>query len=205
MLQVFEGVIIGLTLAILIGPIFITLTQISMQGGVKAGITAGLGVWISDIIVILLAWWGTLTISHWLHHPSFFFWQSIIGGIIFIAIGLVSVFSKKNHIQPSNSKNLRSRSSYFTKGFLVNFVNPFTFVFWLTIFSNYMVQSHTDKLDLFLIISSIMATIIVTDSLKVILSKKISIYLKPNHLIIFNKTAGAMLIIFGVVFIVRAL
>ncbi|MBK6665062.1 MAG: hypothetical protein IPG48_02630 [Saprospiraceae bacterium] len=51
-----EGLLLGLTLAILIGPIFVALTQTGMQYGLKAGIAIGTGVWVSDVLVISAAY-----------------------------------------------------------------------------------------------------------------------------------------------------
>jgi len=55
MQYVFEGILFGLTLTILLGPIFIVLIQSSLENGSKAGLIAASGIWISDIIIVVLS------------------------------------------------------------------------------------------------------------------------------------------------------
>ena len=47
-----DGVMLGLTLTILLGPIFVALTQTGIQHGIRAGVAVGTGIWVSDFIVI---------------------------------------------------------------------------------------------------------------------------------------------------------
>lgn len=206
MILLAEGILIGLTLAILIGPIFITLLQTSMQDGIRAGLFVGLGIWISDIIAILLAWWGIQKITHWLQNPTFLLWQSIVGGFIFIVVGLISLIWKhKKYKAPSNQKTARYYINYFNKGFLVNFLNPFTFVFWITMLSNRAAQPSISTSDMIMFFCGILGTIIITDTSKVILAKKISTYLTPRHIDLVHKIASIILIVVGIVIIVQAL
>ena len=53
---ILDGLLLGLTLAILLGPIFVALTQTGIQRGVRAGLSVGTGIWISDILVIVTAY-----------------------------------------------------------------------------------------------------------------------------------------------------
>ncbi len=203
MLFIFEGILVGLTLAMLIGPIFITLTQISMQNGIRAGLTAGIGIWISDVIVIALAWWSIQKISHWLQNPSFLFWQSLIGGIIIIAVGIFSILNRnKAQIKHTNG-SFKNYLSYFNRGFIVNFVNPFTFVFWITMLSSRALNPELKTGDLVLFFGSILITIILTDTLKIVLAKKISKKLSTYHISIIQLIASFTLVIFGIVIIIQ--
>jgi len=47
-----EGILYGLVLAAMLGPIFVALTQTAIEKGAKAGLTVGLGIWISDLLII---------------------------------------------------------------------------------------------------------------------------------------------------------
>lgn len=205
MLLFTEGIVIGLTLAILIGPIFITLLQTSMQAGIKAGMVVGAGIWISDILAILIAWWSIQRINHWLENPTFLLWQSIVGGFIIIVVGFTSLFWKQNLKNQTNQRNARYYINYFNRGFLVNFINPFTFVFWITMLSNRASQPVVSPRDMILFFSGILGTIIITDTTKVILARKISTYLTPYHIGLIHKIGSLMLIIFGIVIIFQVL
>ena len=60
MQYVFEGILLGLTLTILLGPIFVALTQTGIKHGIRAGISVGTGIWTSDLLVIFTAWFSYL-------------------------------------------------------------------------------------------------------------------------------------------------
>jgi threonine/homoserine/homoserine lactone efflux protein len=53
---ILDGIILGLTLTILLGPIFVALTQTGIQHGIRAGVAVGSGIWISDLLVIISSW-----------------------------------------------------------------------------------------------------------------------------------------------------
>lgn len=195
--------LIGLTLAILVGPIFITLIKISMQYGVKAGMAAVAGIWISDVLVIILAWWGIQKAGNWFQSPAFVYWQGITGGVIITIVGLVSFFSNRRYEADNNDDRKRSFFTFFTRGFLVNFVNPFTFVFWLTVLSAQLIHTNIIPMEIILLFTGILATILITDSLKVLLSKKISTFLTPHHISVFHKIASLILSLIGIFIIMR--
>ena len=47
-----SGILLGLTLSILTGPILFTIIQTSIEEGFRAGITVASGIWISDLLFI---------------------------------------------------------------------------------------------------------------------------------------------------------
>ena len=49
---ILEGIMLGCLLAVSLGPIFIALTQTSIEKGVLPGLTVGSGIWISDFIFV---------------------------------------------------------------------------------------------------------------------------------------------------------
>lgn len=198
-----EGLLLGLTLAILLGPIFIALTETGLRHGIKAGIAVGSGIWVSDILVIVASYLFISRIHVLVQDPSFQFWMGAIGGLILIISGIVSVFkstAKSSHTIPFNAKTYLG---YFTKGFAVNFINPFTFAFWLSVMTTYVMGKGIDGFQIFLLFGTIMVTIMTTDTLKVILAKLIKTKLKPHHIGQFTRVAGVVLIIFGFVLMYR--
>jgi len=48
MQYVLEGLLLGLSLSFLLGPIFIVLVQSSLEQGSKAGFLAAAGIWFSE-------------------------------------------------------------------------------------------------------------------------------------------------------------
>lgn len=200
---ILDGLLLGLTLAILLGPIFVALTQTGIQRGVRAGLSVGTGIWISDVLVIVTAYFFIKEIDEIAQNKSFHQWMGWIGGLILIIFGIISLVKKPKLDEKIPAFNAKSYAGYWTKGFAVNFFNPFTFVFWISVMTTYVIGKKIDGPDATLLFGSIMFTIIVTDSLKVVLAKLIRKKLTHNHIILFGKLAGVILITFGVILILR--
>ncbi len=200
---ILDGLLLGLTLAILLGPIFVALTQTGIQRGVRAGLSVGTGIWISDVLVIVTAYFFIKEIDEIAQNKSFHHWMGWIGGLILIIFGVISLVKKPKLDEKIPAFNAKSYAGYWTKGFAVNFFNPFTFVFWIGVMTTYVIGKKIDGPDATLLFGSIMFTIIVTDSLKVVLAKLIRKKLKHNHIVLFGKLAGIILITFGLVLILR--
>ncbi|MBL0098855.1 MAG: LysE family transporter [Saprospiraceae bacterium] len=205
MLYFTEGVMLGLTLSILLGPIFVALTQTGIKHGIKAGLSIGTGIWVSDILVISVGWFFIKQLDSMAKHPSFQLWMGMVGGIILITFGILSILNKHKKDDQTKAFSARTYFGYFTKGFAVNFINPFTFVFWLGVMSTYVLGKGINGMETILLFGGIMATIVLTDSLKVILAKLIRSRMKHHHIILFSRIAGVMLIIFGITLFVRVL
>lgn len=200
---ILDGLLLGLTLAILLGPIFVALTQTGIQRGVRAGLSVGTGIWISDVLVIITAYFFIKEIDEIAQNKSFHHWMGWIGGLILIIFGIISLVKEPKLDEKIPAFNAKSYAGYWTKGFAVNFFNPFTFVFWISVMTTYVIGKKIDGSDATLLFGSIMFTIIVTDSLKVVLAKLIRKKLTHNHIVLFGKLAGIILITFGVILILR--
>ena len=125
-------------LAIMLGPIFITLTQIAIEKGARAGLVACTGVWLSDIIIVSVCYIFVQKLSVLVQDVTFTYWMGLIGGFVLIAFGTGALF-KKVDINFSDQKHTANDYlSFFTKGFLINTINPFTFLFWITVISSYV-------------------------------------------------------------------
>ncbi len=200
---ILDGLLLGLTLSFLLGPIFVALTQTGIQRGVRAGISVGTGIWISDVLVIITAYFFIKEIDIITQNKSFHHWMGMIGGLTLIMFGLLSFIKKPKIDDQTPAFNAKSYLGYWTKGFMVNFFNPFTIVFWIGVMTTYVIGKKINGWETTLLFGSIMITIMITDSLKVVLAKLIRTKLTPKHIAIFGKVAGAMLLTFGLVLIWR--
>lgn len=200
---ILEGIVLGLTLTILLGPIFIALTQTSIEYGARAGITVGLGIWISDFLIIGGCYFFINQLRFLEGNHAFKFWMGLIGGLVLIVFGFAAFLKK---VEFSKNPKPFTASNYFgflSKGFLVNTINPFTFFFWITVISTYIIGRGIDHNHGILFLSSIMMTIVITDTIKVILAKMIRKSLTENHVMLFSKVAGVALVIFGAFLLYR--
>ena len=202
---IFEGIFFGLTLTILLGPIFIVLTQTAMEKGLVPGLIAGTGVWVSDFIIIAVCYVFIYQIRNYIEGETFKFWLGMSGGIILIVFGFASFFKKVNLTDEYQKFSARNYLEFWLKGFLVNTVNPFTFIFWIGVISTYVIGRGISVANTWLFLGTIVITIIITDALKVILAKKIRNRLQVKHIKNFTKVAGIGLITFGIILILKVL
>jgi threonine/homoserine/homoserine lactone efflux protein len=202
---VLEGVGVGLTLAMLVGPIFVALTQTGIQYGFRAGLIVGAGIWISDIMVISSCWTFLHFFKMLTNNPEFQLILGSAGSLILFLSGLFTFFSyKKKEISRLTFRSA-SLSALFVKGFVVNTVNPFTFIFWIGIMTSYLQTRTMTDARLSVLLASIMGTIIVTDSLKVILAKSVRNVLDAHYQRIFIRVSGLGLMLFGIILLARVL
>lgn len=203
MTYILQGIGLGLTLTILIGPIFVALTQTGMDKGIKAGLMVGAGIWFSDILVIVSGYFFIKEIQQWIQDPVFHRWLGFSGGMILLITGISTILRKAELSMTQSGFSAKSYLGFWTKGFSVNFFNPFTFVFWLGVMTSYVITKAINGTEAFLLFGSVMVTIMITDSLKVVLGKYIRKRSNPGMISRISKIAGVALCIFGLILIIR--
>ncbi len=189
-----EGFLVGLALIILIGPVFFTLLKISLQHGVVAGSMVALGIFISDIIAVLLCVFG---FSQYLKSDESKFYLALAGGILLAAMGLRYILKKKMAEENKIELKASHYAEFFSKGFLVNFVNPFVFAVWIGIIK-VAGDKHGFDNDLGIYLSGTLVAIFGMDMTKVFLAGKIRNLLKPEILFVLYKIIGVCLVLLAV-------
>ena len=189
----------------MIGPIFIALTQTSMEKGALAGMLVCLGVWISDLIIVALAYVFINSISDTIESDAFKFYLGISGGIVLFIFGVMAFIKSVDLEVQTKKHSYRNMIGYWLKGFLVNTVNPFTFIFWLGIISTYVIGREITVRNTWIFLTSIILTIMITDALKVFAAKAIRNVLNQNHIYWFSKISGFGLMAFGIFLVYRSL
>ncbi|MEO1515941.1 MAG: LysE family translocator [Bacteroidota bacterium] len=200
-----EGIGWGLFLTILVGPILFILIQTGLERGARAGLSVGAGIWTSDFLFVLLAYFGIAYVMDIEQTASLKLWMGWIGGLVLIGVGVSTISSRPPDPQATQVNMTASYLKLFTKGFLINTLNPFTFFFWLTISGAVVAERQLDAGESFLFYGGILGTIICTDTLKVVLAKVIRKKLKNHYLIWVRRIAGVALIAFGIVLIIRVM
>lgn len=203
---VIQGLIYGLSLSILLGPIFVALTQTSLSAGWKAGIWVGAGIWISDIVVIAGSYFFTSQFRDMTTNPQYPFWSAVLGGSILAIVG-ISTFLSAPPDQTNENPVLKKwvKTGYFGKGFAINFFNPFTFFFWFTLMHTYGSLQKTSTYEVILLFSTILATIVLTDTAKVVAAAWISHKMSPRIIQITRQIAGLVIFGAGIVIVLRSL
>lgn len=169
-----------------------------MERGAAAGIIVGSGVWMSDFMIIGLCYTFIKTVTRTVQNETIHLWMCVAGGIILMGFGIGSFFTKVKLDTEKRKITAKSFVGYWLKGFLVNTVNPFSFIFWISVITSQVITKNMTNSDAMLFFGAIMVTIIITDLMKVFGAKALRTRLKPEHLQIFGKVAGVGLFAFGV-------
>mgnify|MGYP000872084114 FL=1 len=194
---IFEGLLFGFILSINIGPVFFLLVETSIKKGVRDAFIMNTGVIISDLLWIILLYFGIETFLE-----SFFDSTSskVIGGVMFILFGVGGLFYiKKDPKVISVGKN---RRILFTKGFLLNLVNPSVALFWLATIAFAIKSLDNDKHKLILFFVSVFSIIIIIDTIKFFMARKLRLYLNERRQKKFSKITNLIMILFGLFLIV---
>lgn len=200
-----EGVILGLTLAVLLGPALFALIQTSIHRGFRKGVFLALGIFFSDMTLVFLCYIGALQIISSGENRLIF---GVIAGIILIIYGIVS-FTRHVPVSDSNNNNNNNGNSgwltYVLKGYFLNIANPYVWLFWMTVtvgvtsnYGDHNVWSAT------LFFAGALLMVFSTDILKAYVAKRIKSLLNEKNIRRMNKLVGIMLVLFGIVLIARA-
>jgi threonine/homoserine/homoserine lactone efflux protein len=199
-----EGFVLGTTLAFLIGPAFFALIQTSINRGFKAGVQLAIGISLSDAVVLVLIYFGVI---QFIDAPGTQLYFGIIGGGILIGFGIYT-FVKKEIVNTSHEVKIDNRFSraltFITKGFFLNFMNPFVWFFWITVSVTKKSSLQTPE-NIFLFFVITLLTLVSTDIVKCFFANKIKRLLSARVMFLINKIVGILLFGFGIVLIVRVL
>lgn len=203
-----QGIKIGLVLCFMIGPVFFALLQTAVEEGFRAAAMVGAGIWTSDLGYILLVYFGLTFVKQYTESGQVEVTIGIVGTLLFIIFGLVALLiPPKNLLLPDDQLYQRS-SSYFSlylKGFLLNVFNPFTIFLWIGIMSTILIDQELSSGKAVTFFTGIIATVIMTDLLKIVLSKRIRNIIQSKHLIWIRKGTGIALLSFGIFLAIRTM
>jgi amino acid exporter len=203
----FQGLLVGLSLSFVTGPMFFVLLQLGIEKGFRAGATAASGVWMSDSIYICVAYYSInhlLRITEW---QSFQLWASLLGGLVLIVLG-IGILLKKTTLAPrSGQATFVSHNwlGYWLKGFLVNALSPFTAVLWIGITSAINTNRQLLPHEALTFFGAIIGFAICADLTKVYLAKNLQNWMQLKHLLLIRKVAGIIVLSFGVILMIRGI
>lgn len=211
-----EGVFLGLTLSIMIGPLLLALVSTSLEYGVRAGLLVGVGVWFSDVICFSAAYFGIGELLDVIENPNFEPIVGVGGGIVLTVFGIGLIVGARKKMKDTSTINQgdlevleldkieqKHPFSHILKGALINAVNPFTVLFWAGTASTVLVGKSNQ--DAFLFFLGIILTLITLDSAKVLMAAKIKHRIESGFILKFTLISGIAIIFFGIVMLIRVL
>lgn len=191
-----KGLALGSILALSVGPVIFTIIKQSLNNGREGGLSFVAGVWVSDIILVVLS----NAFSEWV--KALLQYQrtiGYIGSVFLICMGIYYLFLKKVKLAADNLADTpfskTDVAKIFSSGFLINTLNPSVILFWLI---NATAFSATHSLaDRIIIFSTCILVNILADIAKVLMAGKLRRKLTLHNLSVVNKISGLILIGFG--------
>ncbi|GMT45217.1 MAG: lysine transporter LysE [bacterium] len=202
----FEGMILGLTLALFFGfgPAFFALVQTGIHRGFSKGFVLAIGVFLNDLTVVSISIVAARAVMENMHKHQLL---GVAGGIVLMIFGILTYRHKI--VVNSNDEVVNISEphaiTYLIKGFLLNIANPFVWLFWPTIVLGVAAPFMDSTSDIILFFAGTLAVVFSSDVTKVWLATKIKGYITDKFLWLINKIAGIILFIFGIALIIRSL
>ena len=195
---IIKGLGLGLILMLSVGPVIFAIIKQSINNGPQGGFSFVAGVWLSDLILVVLSNMFTEVVGRILHFSDEIAYG---GGGFLMMMGIYYVFFKKvdfgrddlSNLPPFNRKDaIRT----VTAGFLVNTLNPSIFLFWL-INATALAVTH-DITERIVIFGICILVNILSDIAKVMMAGRLREKLTMHNIRIINKVSGTILILFGI-------
>lgn len=220
---IFDAIVFGLTLAIVLGfgPAFITLIQTSIHRGFRSAAWFAMGVFLNDVLMVSLCVLTSIQVVANNDREMFFF--SLGAGIILILFG---IFTYNKKVKEDNFKGIKERTDeiidenreifkkeddtprwfvFLGKGFVLNILNPFVWIFW---FSTVAVTAGTlggNKLKILLFFAIVLGTSFGCDLLKAKGASFLKKFFNAKRIMIMNKVIGWGLVLFGLYFVISGI
>ena len=194
--KVLEGIQFGVVLAFLIGPVFFTILQTSIEKGFFYGVMVALGVSLSDMIYVGICYLGVINL---VNNPDNRIFLAFGGGGILIVFGAYHIlFKGRNKSIFKTSAKEKGAFRYMLKGFIMNGFSPTVLLFWVGTISLVSLDfGYTEGSDFYIFFGAVLTTVLLTDILKAFLSDKLRNLVTGRFIRISNIVLGAVLIVFG--------
>lgn len=194
---IISGFTLGFILALSVGPVIFTIIKQSLVNGHTGGFCFVAGVWVSDIVLVVVSNAFSALVSDLLKYKSLI---GFFGAGFLLIMGIYHLFFKKVTLRTDAEGQMvrfrkREMLKIFSSGFLINTLNPSVFIFWLgtaTAFAaKYTFQQRI------LIFAICLGLNIAADIAKVLLAGKLRNRLTLHNISIINKVSGVILVAFG--------
>lgn len=189
------GLLLGLFMAISVGPTLFAVLRYSLNHSYKAGLAFVLGVSLSDVIFVTVANVATPWLQ-WLH--QFARPLAYSASVLLIAAGLYGAIKKQKPKKPTDNILKVSNAQYFRiwlSGFLINTLNPALIFQWIVAATGMAAQDALYRLVFF---GSCLGLVLGIDVLKVFLADKIRRKLTLRRIMYLQKLSAFMIFLFGV-------
>lgn len=194
---IINGFMLGCILALSVGPVIFTVIKQSLNNGHVGGFSFVAGVWISDILLVIISNAFSALVAELLEYKSII---GYIGSAFLVVMGVYYLFFKKVILRPEGDSAItrfrkRDMLKIFSSGFFINTLNPSVFVFWLATATAMAAKFNFQQR--IIIFAVCIALNIAADSFKVLLAGRLRTKLTLHNITVISKVSGLILVGFG--------
>lgn len=131
--MLWRGFVIGLLIAIPVGPIGLLCIQRTLNEGRVVGLATGLGAATADATYGLIAAFGLTLISTFLIQQQF--WLTLVGGLFLIYLGVRTLFAPPATHSAQTTDTRSSLLAAWASTFVLTITNPMTILSFVAIFA----------------------------------------------------------------------
>jgi threonine/homoserine/homoserine lactone efflux protein len=205
------AILIGLFLSVVVnmGPAFITLVQTSLHRGFKSAAWFISGVILNDAMVIAICVLTSVQVV--MRSPLEVTLFSIGAGIILVLFGIFTfrrkVEEKESLLEKRTNEILEKKEDrpswllMLGKGFVINLLNPFVWIFWFSAVAVVAGSMGGNKVSTIIFFAIILGTTLTFELLKAWGAAKLKVFFNPKRTTIMNRVAGVLLVVCGIYFI----
>jgi threonine/homoserine/homoserine lactone efflux protein len=206
------AVLIGLFLSVVVnmGPAFITLVQTSLHRGFRTAAWFVSGVILNDAMIISLYILTSVQVVMRSELEVTLF--SIGAGVILVLFGVFTfrrkVEDKESLIEKRTNEILEKKDDrpswllMLGKGFVINLLNPFVWIFWFSAVAVVAGSMGGNKVSTIVFFALLLGTTFTLELLKAWGAAKLKVFFNPQRTTIMNRCAGILLVVCGIYFIV---
>ena len=206
------AVLIGLFLSVVVnmGPAFITLVQTSLHRGFRSAAWFVSGVILNDAMIISLYILTSVQVVMRSELEVTLF--SIGAGVILVLFGIFTfrrkAEEKESLIQKRTNEILEKKEDkpswllMLGKGFVINLLNPFVWIFWFSAVAVVAGSMGGNKFSTIVFFAIILGTTFTLEVLKAWGAAKLKVFFNPKRTTIMNRCAGILLVVCGIYFII---
>lgn len=203
---ILQGILTGLVLSVMIGPVFFLLLETSIRRGVRAALAIDLGVLISDIFYILIAFFFYSEVDE-LRSGSDNQMIKLVGGIIFIVFGIFNFFKKVDmkageKIEVISQTKSKDYVFLVLKGFLLNMANPLVIFYWFAVITTGGKNAQSTW-HVVMFLAVILIVFFMVDILKIFGAKRLRPLVTRKVMVGLNRLIGIVFVAFGLFLILE--
>jgi threonine/homoserine/homoserine lactone efflux protein len=198
---IFRGFILGFAIAAPVGPIGLLCIQRTLSQGQLVGLVSGLGAATADAFYGAVAAFGLTLVSAFLIEQQF--WLALVGGLFLCYLGVRTFLASP--AERAASSEAKGIGGAYASTFLLTITNPMTILAFVAIFAG--AGLATAGGDALAAVWMVAGVFLGSATWWFLLSGGVGLlrsHISANVLLWVNRSAGAVLIIFGVLAIGRA-